>query len=110
MGLFSISDIIISITLLINAIALLASSIVKEQASSTVDVDANPVEPLLNDNNNNNNNSKEDQIPISSKDNNNNSNDIFRLYKVMNGIRRMSCLIVIWNIFFMILMVFVFRD
>ena len=35
---------------------------------------------------------------------------ILRFNKLMNAIRRLSCLIVVWNIFFTFLMVFVFGD
>ena len=33
-----------------------------------------------------------------------------RLNKLMNSIRRMSCLIVMWNMFFTLLMIFFFGD
>ena len=109
MGLFSLSDVIISITLLVNAVALLASSIVEEPPIVSVNsrsYDSNNIHSLVEDENL----KSEQAIGHTKESEPMHKSNMFRLYKVMNGIRRMSCLIVIWNIFFLILMVFVFRD
>ena len=94
MGFFSLSDIIITITLLVNATALMSSKVYADPRISTA------------------HESGESSGLLTSSENNNSSEDttISRFYMFLNWIRRLSCLIVVWNIFFIILMLFVFRS
>jgi hypothetical protein len=89
MGVFSLSDIIITVTLLINATALMASK-VHPEPRSTKSEDA--------EGNDNVGGSRTDVSMLS------------KFYIFLNTMRRLSCLIVVWNIFFIILMLFVFRS
>jgi len=110
MGIFSFSDLIIGITLLLNAVALLAYKpkhvafkTTSSQAelvpltSTNVDVEGLDSEP------NGDTAGTEQNLDIKEVSVNE------RLLKVIVGIRKLSCCIVLWNIFFSILMVFVFR-
>ena len=94
MGFFSLSDIIITITLLVNATALMSSKVYADPRTSTT------------------HESGESSGLLTSSENNHSSEDttISRFYMFLNWIRRLSCLIVVWNIFFIILMLFVFRS
>jgi hypothetical protein len=89
MGVFSLSDIIITVTLLINATALMASKVHPEPRSVKSD-DAEGLD--------NTGGSRTDVSMLS------------KFYIFLNTMRRLSCLIVVWNIFFIILMLFVFRS
>lgn len=96
MGVFSLSDIIIAVTLLANAIALMSSKVYKETAPKS---------------NNNDDTSSETSGLVTHCDNKAlEVTHLSRLYTFLNLMRRLSCIIVVWNIFFIILMLFVFRS
>jgi hypothetical protein len=89
MGVFSLSDIIITVTLLINATALMASKVHPEPRLAKGD----DVQ-------------EKDSVGGSRTD----VSMLSKFYIFLNTMRRLSCLIVVWNIFFIILMLFVFRS
>ena len=95
MGLFSLSDIIITITLLVNAIALMSSKVYVEINSPKVDDDTESSSLVLQQ--------KEEGSPAE-------ATTISRFYLFLNSMRKLSGLIVVWNVFFIILMLFVFRS
>ena len=126
MAIFSVSDIIISATLIVNALALMSSKIPRlNQVKSSGDTDddgkmthrATPFMSSL----------SEEQIPLNrgrqhlDNDENESGNKVaenafdysgapimVRLQMLVFGIRKYSCVIVIWNVFYFALMVFVF--
>ena len=89
MALFSVSDIVIAVTLLVNALALISSKIPRVQSTGkmTGSFEAENDYPMV-------------ETPATSA--------TARLRVLVFGLRKFSCIIVFWNIFFMILMVFVF--
>jgi hypothetical protein len=120
MGLFSISDLVISLTLFLNAIALLAtkSKTLNSRKSSvsfpaqnsqvhqprgTKPQDESTV-PLKN------NNEEFKDVELEDQQNSENQKTIQqRLEQLVDSIRRASGVIVLWNIFYAILLILVFR-
>jgi hypothetical protein len=116
MGIFSISDLIISSTLILNAIALLASP--RKKAADGRDPPDNktnepPPDPpkdaqsgsdpevsYAGDNSN--------SLTSSGKVESSEPTMLERCVQILRAIRRLSCIIVLWNIFFAILMIFIF--
>ncbi len=103
MGILSLSDIVITTTLFLNAVALLSSKVPN-------------VESQFNDSNR-----QEDQLLTEGESAEGVQNEVAELdsaqtstvsrcYHFLYIIRQFSCIIVMWNVFFMILMTFVFRD
>jgi len=110
MGIFSFSDLIIGITLLLNAVALLSY---KPKSVNLKTSHSNPeMTPLTSEEESKEENSDETTEIHLGVDFNNHTADASiydRLVKVMLGIRKLSCCIVLWNLLFGILMIFVFR-
>lgn len=102
MGILSLSDIVITTTLFLNAVALLSSKIPN-------------VESQFSDN------SRSDEVPLNDVESEGVKNEatelesvqtstVSRCYHFLHIIRQFSCIIVMWNVFFLILMTCVFRD
>ncbi len=101
MGIFALSDIVITTTLLVNALALLSSKVSEKQPTKSSS--ASKIEQQsLKDSTDALENVVELMEPTPSA--------ATRFYQSIYGVRQFSCIIVFWNMFFMILMVFVFRD
>lgn len=94
MAIFSLSDVIITVTLLVNALALLSSKTYKEQTNPNSDDEHLETSGLVS------NTEKKTTEGTS----------LNRFQQFMNWIRRLSCIIVVWNIFFTLCMLFVFRS
>lgn len=94
MGLFSLSDVIITLTLLVNAVALLASKTHKESPVALNEDESTETSGLVEN----------------AEDRQNETVKLNKFYLFLNWIRRLSCLIVVWNIFFALCMLFVFRS
>jgi hypothetical protein len=90
---FSLSDIIIAVTLLVNAIALLSSKVYTEPKMAKSDSNSETAALV------GGGEIKQAEGP-----------SISRFYRFLNWMRRLSCLIVLWNIFFIVLMLLVFRS
>ena len=101
MGIFSLSDLIISVTLIFNALALLATK-------------SHPT-PIPNANSQSSHESvqqSEGLISGQSPDGTDGTTQLTiqqRFDQVFHSIRKLSCILVIWNAVFCILMIFVFR-
>jgi hypothetical protein len=91
---FSLSDIIIAVTLLVNAIALLSSKVYTEPRLSKSESNSETAALV-----GGGAEGKQAEGP-----------SISRFYRFLNWMRRLSSLIVLWNIFFIILMLLVFRS
>ena len=91
MAVFSLSDVIITITLIVNAITLMASKTYPD----------NPIE------NQSTKPGSQDQVTQSQPSS---PSIMSRIYSVLNAFRKFSGIIVMWNIFFILLMLFVFRS
>jgi hypothetical protein len=108
MAIFSISDIIIAVTLIVNALALMSSTIkalaLRNQSSRS-----------NNDHNHSHNRQRdEDEVSLLPQDNSS-SDDAQqaiqgRVVELMMGIRSLSTIVVFWNIFFFVLMIGVFGN
>jgi len=94
MGLFSLSDVIITLTLLVNAVALLASKTHKESPAAPNEDESTETSGLVDN----------------AEDRQHETTKLNKFYLFLNWIRRLSCLIVVWNIFFTLCMLFVFRS
>ena len=123
MAIFSASDVIIAVTLVVNALALMSSKLPRlhqhhRSIASTHDAEekihddnqscgisfAEETVSLLNGGNISlDNHNQEDDI-----DNYSGASLMVRVRMLVFGIRKFSCVIVIWNALFFILMVFVF--
>jgi hypothetical protein len=136
MGLFSLSDMVISITLLLNAAALMSSKTYSNNNTNNhgeVPLSHNTVgstnegsSPSLNGRKgssieqisteqdpNINVGSSEDSAAASNDSSSSKSVEyhaLSRFYLFLNAVRKLSCVIVFWNILFIIFMVFVFRS
>lgn len=95
MGVFSLSDIIITITLLANATALMSSKVYKEPSPKVSNDDGT---------------SETSGLVTNTESKASEGSTLSRFYTFLNLMRRLSCIIVVWNIFFIILMLFVFRS
>ena len=97
MGVFSISDLAISLTLFLNAAALLAykspPKITESDQSSSTSINNESIELLTP-----HNQKSEEAISIGR-----------RFEVILEGIRIFSGVIVAWNVFFTFLLIFVFR-
>jgi energy-converting hydrogenase Eha subunit F len=120
MGLFSISDLVISLTLFLNAIALLAtkpknlnsrkssvsfpaqhSQVHQSQGTKPPDESTVPLK---------NNNEEFKDVELEDQQNSENQKTIQqRFEQLVDSIRRASGVIVLWNIFYAILLILVFR-
>ena len=98
MAIFSVSDIIISATLLINAFALISS---KFQYKKMKDISSNSHIPSSNNNSDSNVNSNTNT--------NREVNVLSRFQLLTNNLRKYSFILAIWNIVFIILMTLVFH-
>lgn len=126
MAIFSVSDIVISATLIVNALALMSSKIPRiNQVKSSGDTyddekTTHRTTPFMSS-------LSEEHVPLNrgrqSLDNDQNESEsrvtenafdysgapiMVRLQMLVFGIRKYSCVIVIWNVFYFTLMVFVF--
>jgi hypothetical protein len=131
MAIFSISDIIIAVTLVVNALALISSKpprfsqqlISHENDEEVVDEEniscaTNIAEKMSllsqggqsasNKNKNNQNNPNQYEKSRDESADSTVASVIVRLRMLMSCVKIYSCVIVIWNFFFIILMVFVF--
>ena len=108
MGIFSFSDIVITSTLLINALALLSSKIPSQEkiqiksnnsSSKTEQQNAKDTDNLIQDDSENAASETQPSTTV-----------VSRFYLFIHGIRQFSCIIVLWNVFFMVLMFAVFRE
>jgi hypothetical protein len=120
MALFSISDIIIVATLLVNALALASTKLGKATKKSSSSSTAANVE--ANDSSNNSHTAvggeseyDDDEVTIDGNSNsssNSNKNvcrsPLWRLRELAFRVRQYSCIIVLWNIIFFFLMFSVF--
>lgn len=124
MGIFMLSDVIIASTLLINSIAVMSSKFYYEYKSVDTTTSSNNNNIIINKTISHTSNSYENinettlqatikceqQHVIPSDNISSNTSTLSRVYVIINGIRKLSGVIVIWNIFFGILMLFVFRS
>lgn len=129
MAIFSVSDIIITATLVVNALALISSKLprINQQQSSQEMYDdekkihhkstfgASIAEHVVSlsqgDQIHDNNHSAQNDVERHGSDDISDytgASVMGRVRMLVFGIRKFSCVIVIWNIFFFILMVFVF--
>ena len=110
MALFSVSDIVIAVTLIINSLALMSTKFrtqtetlsstsipIKQSQDIAINIDINQETNQLIDNSNKN----EEIVSISIVD---------RLNTLMYSLRRLSFIIVLWNILFIVLMIAVFSS
>ena len=123
MAIFSVSDIIIAVTLVVNALALVSSKLPRlnhrQRGSASADTNEENIHDdncsygmnlaeqsvsLLNDRDIRLN----DQNQTEDLDNYTGTSLMMRVRTLVFGIRKFSCIIIIWNAFFFILMVFVF--
>jgi hypothetical protein len=125
MAIFNVSDIIITVTLLVNALALVSSKFTRvthtkipndEDGSKIHDVNlcgSSLAEQLLllsqrENVTNNYDDSDSEKVLKEERGTSTGASVMIRLRTLVYEIRKFSCLIVIWNIVFIILMVFVF--
>jgi len=140
MGVFEISDIIISVTLILNAAALISSKVSTHNSCSNSNTlseyNKNSIDELddHNDTNNNNHNDTlissdlESSKPLLNSSNTNDSNNdnngdksnsnsnpenefafVIKFREMLLRIRRWSCILVVWNLIFFLLMVMAFE-
>ena len=121
MAIFSVSDIVITITLLVNALALVSSKRQPVGYQSVVMTDKDDesfrsAEFTVNENDGSRvrkaiqTSSVEDLLENEEKLLEEERTMIGRFQLLVVGIRKYSCIIVLWNLFFMVLMVFVFGN
>eukprot|EP01031_Cornospumella_fuschlensis_P027660 gene27660-33404_t len=117
MAIFSLSDIIIASTLLLNAVALLASPPKRSSGENTSSSPAN--EPSSNQHNSPmkqaNSTSEDEEVSYPAHNPHTMSNAEppeptlqERCVLILRALRRLSCVIVLWNIFFAVLLLFIF--
>lgn len=101
MGILSLSDIVITTTLLLNAVALLSSKVpnVEAQFNDSTRLEEQPL-------NDESDVVKNEATELESAQ----TSTVSRCYHFLYIIRQFSCIIVMWNIFFLILMTLVFRE
>ena len=99
MAIFSVSDIIIAITLIINSLALMSTKI--SELLTRLSSDLRPDEPTPR---------RVDPVAVevTMNDEYNEESIYEKLGYVIQGLRRLSFIIVVWNVFFVFLMVGVF--
>lgn len=109
MAIFSVSDIIIAITLIINGLALMSTKI--SELLKRLSSDLKPKEARAGET------KESSSLPSSSEEmdvENDNENDTESVYEklayVIQGLRRLSFIIVVWNVFFVFLMIGVFAS
>jgi hypothetical protein len=100
MGIFSISDLVISLTLFINAAALLASRSRSSKISGLSASGSGEETSLLNDAGARNQHHEQRDAGITIRQ---------RFDQLVDAIRLFSGVIVIWNVFFSVLVILVFR-
>ena len=102
MAIFSISDIIIAITLIINSFALMSTKFkTKPILNTSIKVENNVIEPE----------GEQDTdilLPENSIETSESLSILDRLRNLVFSIRKLSSLIILWNIVFMVLMIGVF--
>lgn len=102
MGILSLSDIVITTTLFLNAVALLSSKVPNVEAQfgevSRSDGQGEDVEAT--------DGVKNEATELDTVQ----TSTVSRCYHFLFIIRQFSCIIVMWNVFFLILMTLVFRD
>jgi hypothetical protein len=109
MGVFSFSDLIIGVTLLFNALALLSHKPKNFNQIKTTTSQAELI-PLTSADGDNHDSESANPSSTTTDEGSSTPTSIYeRLVLSMMTIRKLSCCIVLWNIFFAVLMVFVFR-